>query len=99
MCVCVCVCGCMCVCARVHVCVCVCARVCVHVCASTCVRVCVRVCVCVLGMGDIDILLYHYCKAKNNITIIMIIASAVFIPKNVKLSTNVSKSSAIDHDK
>ena len=42
---------------------------------------------------------HHYCKAKNNIMFIMIIASAVFIPKNVKLSTNVSKSSAIDHDK
>ena len=44
------------------------------------------------------ILIYHYCKAKNNITFITIIASAVFILKNVKLSTNVSKSSATDHD-
>ena len=95
MCVRVCVHVCMCVC--VHVCVCTC--ICVYVYVYACVYVCVYMCVHVLGMGDIDILIYHYCKAKNNIAFITIIASAVFLPKNIKLSMNVSKSSAIDHNK
>ena len=53
---------------------------------------------CIVGMGDIDILMYDYCKAT-----IITIASTVFtlkIPiKNVKLSINVSKSSTTAHDK
>ena len=35
-----------------------------------------------VGMGDIDILAYNYCKEKN-ITIITIIELTVFVLKNV----------------
>ena len=47
-------------------------------------------------MGDIDILMYDYCKAKISR---LAIASALKIPKNVILSKNMSKRSATDHDK
>ena len=50
VCVCVCVCACVCVCVFMSVCVCMCVYMCVHARA--------------LGVGNTDILIYDYCKAK-----------------------------------
>ena len=55
-----------------------------------------------LGMGDIDILMYDY-FVKQNITIITIIDLTVFLLKTVskcvKVPTNVSKCCKTCHNK
>jgi len=50
--------------------VCVCVCVCVHACVRVCVCACMHACVCVVGSGDVSIVLTDICYSHVGLTVI-----------------------------